>query len=238
MKFQIMAVALLASMMAQAEGACAFYGIEFGKPSGISTNELTLHEGEGWTESTDANGVTTRKNYCTRIWAGMCKDLVLPADFFDQCWVSYSYRTITPTSAYYYGHFPKGLTRKECLRLMDTLVEEVKAKYGIELACGDDRCEDEPEGFVHKDPPKKLKDPHYRYCPSGRFGSHFVRYAYSREPLHVQMDASESAFGERVVSLRVHLYRANGGDVDDKEGRMSAAEYAAWKARRTKTSVH
>ena len=56
---------------------------------------------------------------------------------------------------------------------MAALVEEVKAKYGIELACGDDRCEDEPEGFVHKDPPKKLKDPHYRYCPSGKFGTHF-----------------------------------------------------------------
>ena len=121
---------------------------------------------------------------------------------------------------------------------MDAFVEEVKAKYGIELACGDDRYEDEPEGFVHRDPPKKLKDPHYRYCPSGRFGAHFVRYADSHEPLHVQMDASESAFGERVVSLMVHLYRANGGDVDDKEGRMSAAEYEAWKARRTKTSVH
>ena len=79
MKFQIMAVALLASVMAQAN--CEFYGIEFGKPSGISTNELTLHEGEGWTESTDANGVTTRKNYCTRTWTGMRKDLVLPADF-------------------------------------------------------------------------------------------------------------------------------------------------------------
>ena len=38
MRFQIMAVVLLASMMARAEGTCEFYGIEFGKPSGISTN--------------------------------------------------------------------------------------------------------------------------------------------------------------------------------------------------------
>ena len=85
---------------------------------------------------------------------------------------------------------------------------------------------------------KKLKDPHYRYCPSGKFGTHFVRYADSHVPLHVQMDASESAFGERVVTLSVHLYRANGGEISDREGRMSATEYEAWKTRRTKTGVH
>ena len=35
-KIQIVTVAILASVMAQAN--CEFYGIEFGKPSGISTN--------------------------------------------------------------------------------------------------------------------------------------------------------------------------------------------------------
>ena len=44
-KIQIVTVAILASVMAQAN--CEFYGIEFGKPSGISTNELTLYEADG-----------------------------------------------------------------------------------------------------------------------------------------------------------------------------------------------
>lgn len=230
-KIQIVILALLLSLMAAAEEECEFYGIAFGKPSGVSTNELTLFEGEGESWRTNAQGERTHEKHGTRSWTGVRGDLLLPAAFFDQVVVSYSYRTVTPVSAFYFGHFPKGTSRKDCLKLMDAFVQDVKQKYGIELSAGDDRREDEPEGFVFKDPPRNLKDPQYRYCPSGKFGPHFVRYACSREPMHVQMDASESAFGERVVALRVHLYRANGGEVADREGRMSADEYEAFKAR-------
>ena len=63
MKVQIAMAVVLSSMMATAGETCEFFGIEFGKPSGLSTNDLTLFEGEGWAESADANGAGTRRNY-------------------------------------------------------------------------------------------------------------------------------------------------------------------------------
>ena len=46
MKIQLAIAVVLSSMMATAGETCEFFGIEFGKPSGLSTNELTMFEGE------------------------------------------------------------------------------------------------------------------------------------------------------------------------------------------------
>lgn len=205
---------ILSSMMATAGETCEFFGIEFGKPSGLSTNDLTLFEGEGWTESADANGSKRRDCFRSRHWNCVRKDIALPASFFDLASITYSYQTIVPIYVNYMGHFPKGGSRRDCLKLMDAFAAELEAKCGIKLSSDGfgNRFEEDPEGFVPKDPPTDLKDFHYRYAPSRKFGPFFACYQGGRYPLHLSMQASENAFGERIVNLYVDADLANGAD--------------------------
>ena len=237
MKPQIVIAVALSSMMASAGETCEFFGIEFGKPSGLSTNELTMFEGEEWTEGRDANGARTRENYHrSRNWYCVRKDIALPASFFDLASITYSYQTIVPFYANYMGHFPKGASRKDCLKLMDAFAAELEAKYGIKLTSGGfgNRFEEEPEGFVPKDPPTDLKDFHYRYSPSHKFGSFFACYRGGQYPLHLNMQASESAFGERIVNLFVNADLAN--EVE-KEGWIPVAEKETSKSDKTELDL-
>ena len=237
MKVQIAIAVVLSSMMATAGETCEFFGIEFGKPSGLSTNELTMFEGEGWTEGRDANGARTRENYHrSRNWYCVRKDIALPASFFDLASITYSYQTIVPFYANYVGHFPKGASRKDCLKLMDAFAAELEAKYGIKLTSGGfgNRFEEEPEGFVPKDPPTDLKDFHYRYSPSHKFGPFFACYRGGQYPLHLNMQASESAFGERIVNLFVNADLAN--EVE-KEGWIPVVEKETSKSDKTELDL-
>lgn len=239
MKTQIAIAVVLSSMMAMAGETCEFFGIEFGKPSGLSTNDLTLFEGEGWTESADANGAGTRRDYFrSRHWNCVRKNIALPASFFDLAAISYSYRTIVPVYAIYMGHFPKGASRKDCLKLMDAFAAELATKYGIEFSSDGfgNRFEEEPEGFVPKDPPTGLKDFHYRYSPSRKFGSFFACYRGGQYPLHLNMQASESAFGERIVNLYVHD-RSDLVKWADKEGEVPITKDETPKADKTELDL-
>ena len=237
MKTQIVIAVALSSMMATAGETCEFFGIEFGKPSGLSTNELTMFEGEGWTEGRDANGARTRENYHrSRNWYCVRKDIALPASFFDLASITYSYQTIVPFYANYMGHFPKGASRRDCLKLMDAFAAELEAKCGIKLTSDGfgNRFEEEPKGFVPKDPPTGLKNFHDRYSPSCKFGSFFACYQGGRYPLHLNMQASENAFGERIVNLYVDANLANGAE---KEGWIPVEEKEMPKADKTELDL-
>ena len=237
MKVQIAIAVVLSSMMATAGETCEFFGIEFGKPSGLSTNELTMFEGEGWTEGRDANGARTRENYHRfRMWDCVRKDVAMPASFFDLASITYSYQTIVPVYANYMGHFPKGASRKDCLKLMDAFAAELEAKCGIKLTSDGfgNRYEEEPDGFVPKDPPTDLKDFRDRYSPSCKFGSFFACYQGGRHPLHLDMQASENAFGERIVNLHVDANLAN---EMEKEGWIPVAEKETPKSDKTELDL-
>ena len=180
-----------------------FYGLHFGKPTQMPTNGLSRFVGEGSRSGTGRPNVKYRYQAWQRIDDGL-----RPAKFFDSALVTYTYKTLTPVSATFVGHFPKGATRAECLAAFDAFVAELNAKYSARLAERDGcRNDVDPEGFVPRDPPKKLKDWTWRYMHDRKFGEKFAEYAGGLNGCMLRATLCESHYGERVVRLSVDGYR-------------------------------
>ena len=202
-----------------------FCGVRFGTPTLTSTNGLTCSkEGGGSIQHGDDSSVV---EYRCQSWWGVAEN-VRPAAFFDKTVVSYTFKTLTPYSANFFGHFPKGATRAECLAAFDSFVAEVNEKYPVNLQSNAQfRNAVEPEGFVPCDPPTNLTNWVDRYRPCRKFGECFGRYEGETNGCDVWVWLSESAFGERVVSMTVlgyhkkEIYRSEKLDIDEIEGLLS-----------------
>ena len=170
----------------------AFYGISFGSPSGISTNTLERQESESWTES---GSVTNHHLYA--YWK-KSDETLRPGDFFDFCEVAYSYESVTPLTAEFFGIFPEGLSRKECIARLDALAADMKAKYGIELSnsYGYPK-EDEPDPVAKATVPEGKNPERYRFPDKNAF----YRSRLSTSRAYIYLTAGETRFGERCVRL-------------------------------------
>ena len=193
---------------------CEFYGIKFGEPSSVPPNSLERQEGTGYCT---VDGVA--KHYKYAYWVGSDETL-RPASIFDFVNIVYSYVTVTPSDATFYAHFPKGMTRKDCIAILDSIAADVKARYGIELkARGTRQNEEEPADFVPGEVPGNLARDWRRYTikPDGLF---YQKDGFSfQRNLSVQLVAGETCYGERCATLTV----LDQGVVDrEKEGIISA----------------
>jgi len=180
-----------------------FYGLKFGCPSGISTNELERIEGEWCFIS---NGKTNVKTIAT--WHEQRKD-VLPASFFDFATVRYSYKTVTPVGADFYGHFPQGTTRKKSLEILDEFALSMNDRFGFQLSCGPNREEEEPQNFTPGEAPVGKREERSRYN-----GFTFVSYYFSNDDLFIQLEGGDNRYGERFVWLAV----GDHSRIDEVEG--------------------
>ena len=180
-----------------------FYGLKFGCPSGVSTNELGRCERECCSIS---NGKTNVKTIAT--WHERRKD-IRPAPFFDFAEVRYSYTTVTPVGAAFYGHFPTGTTRKRSLEILDDFALSMNDRFGFQLSCGQNRDEDEPQDFTPGEAPVGKRKERSRYS-----GPVFVRYSFSNHDLFIQLEGVENRYGERFVWLAV----SDRSRIDEVEG--------------------
>ena len=180
-----------------------FYGLKFGCPSGISTNALERFEGE-WRSI--SNGKTNVKTVAT--WHGQRKD-IRPAPFFDFATVGYSYKTVTPVGAAFYGHFPTGTTRKRSLEILDDFALSMNDRFGFQLSCGQNRDEEEPQNFTPREAPVGKREKRSRYS-----GFTFVSYSFSNDGLFIQLEGGENRYGERFVWLAV----SDRSRIDEVEG--------------------
>lgn len=186
-----------------------FYGLKFGCPSGISTNALERFEGE-WRSI--SNGKTNVKTVAT--WHGQRKD-IRPAPFFDFATVGYSYKTVTPVRADFYGHFPKGTTRKKSLEILDDFALSMNDSFGFQLSCGLNRDEEEPQNFTPREAPVGKREKRSRYS-----GFTFVSYSFSNDGLFIQLEGGENRYGERFVWLAV----SDRSRIDELEGVVRESE--------------
>ena len=180
-----------------------FYGLKFGCPSGVSTNELGRFEGECCSIS---NGKTNVKTIAT--WHERRKD-IRPAPFFDFAEVRYSYTTVTPVGAAFYGHFPTGTTRKRSLEILDDFALSMNDRFGFQLSCGLNREEEEPQNFTPGEAPVGKREERSRYN-----GFTFVSYSFSNDDLFIQLEGGENRYGERFVWLSV----GDHSRIDELEG--------------------
>ncbi len=186
-----------------------FYGLKFGCPSGVSTNELGRFEGECCSIS---NGKTNVKTIAT--WHERRKD-IRPAPFFDFAEVRYSYTTVTPVGAAFYGHFPKGTTRKKSLEILDDFALSMNDSFGFQLSCGLNRDEEEPQNFTPREAPVGKREKRSRYS-----GFTFVSYSFSNDGLFIQLEGGENRYGERFVWLAV----SDRSRIDELEGVVRESE--------------
>lgn len=177
-----------------------FYGIGFGRPSGISTNTLERQEREHWRTSEDVTN-----HYLYAYWT-KSDETLRPCDFFDFGEVTYSYGFVTPLSAEFLGHFREGLSRKECIARLDALTADMKAKYGIELSnhYGYPK-EDEPADFAKASVPEGTGRERYGISR----GHTFYSSDFYNSNVYVSLVAGETRFGERIIRLLVEDSRTS-----------------------------
>ena len=194
-----------------------FCGVHFGKPTLMSTNGLVRCESGKCSRS---DGRLTVE-YGFRFWRGVVEG-VRPTAFFDLTIVNYTFKTLTPYRASFFGHFPKGATRAECLAVFDSFVAEMNQKYPVNLRGNDQfRNAVEPEGFVPGDLPTNLSSGVERYRPCRKFGECFGRYEGEMNGCPVWVQLYESACGERVVEMVVDGYNK---EEAYRSGKLDAAE--------------
>ena len=142
-----------------------FCGIKFGEPSNLPTNGLERVTCQTYRMQYNNEPVTTNSYF---VWLGRRMDII-PPKLFDLVKVNYSYKTLTPYSVEFCGHFPKGATRKECLERIDAFVADINGRYGLNLSCSGEgnRIEEEPAGFKPGETPKNRQNHHARYIVKG-----------------------------------------------------------------------
>lgn len=153
-----------------------FYGVKFGKPSGISTNSLA------YKETKDSRTLDGKEYNCLIAHWERVDESLRPADFFDRAEISYTYRTLTPMEVVFRGHFPKETAREECLARVDELVSDIKAKYKFELL-------------------NEINRSNYRCRGKAEEGKTIADRIFSNRHLYISLSVTIEDDGERSVEL-------------------------------------
>lgn len=180
----------------RARNVINFYGVSFGGPSGLPTNDLVRIKATRYLD-----GGKGGASYSQYFWSGVDETL-RPSCLFDFAEIHYSYETVTPESARFYARFPKSATRSECIELLGGFEAEMKSRYGIILkdTQGAPNAE-EPADFVPCEAPPHVVRSSVRYtCPSG---SEFYHREFIMGELFGSLIAGETRYGERCAILCV-----------------------------------
>ena len=144
------------------------FGVEFGKPMQVPTNELTKAYYETW--SPGDNG---EKNNHAKVnyWEKSLKDSKdLQVPFVDELFTKYSLKTLRAGGVFCYGNVSKDVDKMEAIRRLDNFALEMNKKYGIAMHRGLIPA-DKKEG--------KLRD--------RRFANDFVHYDFRNDYVSVNL---------------------------------------------------
>lgn len=171
-----------------------FYGVDFLLPFPCSTNLLERKE---FSVETCCDGRTNK--FIQAYWARIDKTL-RPACFFDFAQIEYAYTTMVAERVSFYGHFQRGVSRKECIACLDDFDRELNVKYGLVLKdVIDYQNEVGPDGFNQLDSYVHNEGDVLRYhfdCKNC-----FFRREFQNENVFVRLAAGETTGGERCVVL-------------------------------------
>ena len=111
-----------------------FFGVEFGKPMQVPTNELAKAHYETWSQGDNGEKKDHAKvNYWEKSLKDS-KDLQVP--FVDEISVACSYETLCACEVGGYGNAPKDVDKLEAIRRLDNFALEMNKKYGIAMHRG------------------------------------------------------------------------------------------------------
>ena len=145
-----------------------FFGVEFGKPMQMPTNELTKAYYETWSQ-----GDNGEKNNHAKVnyWEKSLKDSKdLQVPFVDELFTKYSLKTLRAGGVCGYGNVSKDVDKMEAIRRLDNFALEMNKKYGIAMHRGLIPA-DKKEG--------KLRD--------RRFANDFVHYDFRNDYVSVNL---------------------------------------------------
>ena len=111
-----------------------FFGVEFGKPIQMPTNELTKAYYETWSQ-----GDNGEKNNHAKVnyWEKSLKDSKdLQVPFVDELFTKYSLKTLRAGEVCGYGNVSKDVDKMEAIRRLDNFALEMNKKYGIAMHRG------------------------------------------------------------------------------------------------------
>ena len=139
-----------------------FFGVEFGKPMQVPTNELAKAHYETWSQGDNGEKKDHAKvNYWEKSLKDS-KDLQVP--FVDELFTKYSLKTLRAGEVCGYGNVSKDVDKMEAIRRLDNFALEMNKKYGIAMHRGLIPA-DKKEG--------KLRD--------RRFANDFVQYDFQND---------------------------------------------------------
>lgn len=177
--------------------------------------EVKLFKGSG---AEIISGV--ERKFESKGWIFECHDVFLTSSFFDCAEVFLTYKTKIPFDVWYYGHFPYGATRRECINMMDSFIDKVNRKYNATISragYGNVNFK-EPLDFVSKEYVPSMDKKHDRYQHFGKGDSFFACYTGSIcQRYYINMQAYESRHGERVVMLMISDDREDVRECRNKE---------------------
>lgn len=111
-----------------------FFGVEFGKPIQMPTNELTKAYYETWSQ-----GDNGEKNNHAKVnyWEKSLKDSKdLQVPFVDELFTKYSLKTLRAGEVCGCGNVSKDVDKMEAIRRLDNFALEMNKKYGIAMHRG------------------------------------------------------------------------------------------------------
>ena len=111
-----------------------FFGVEFGKPMQVPTNELAKAHYETWSQGDNGE----KKDHANvSYWKKSLKDSKdLQVPFVDEISVACSYETLCACEVGGYGNVPKDVDKLEAIRRLDNFALEMNKKYGIAMHRG------------------------------------------------------------------------------------------------------
>ena len=148
-----------------------FFGVEFGKPMQVPTNELAKAHYETWSQGDNGE----KKDHANvSYWKKSLKDSKdLQVPFVDEISVACSYETLCACEVGGYGNVPKDVDKLEAIRRLDNFALEMNKKYGIAMHRGlipaDDKETDVKEGALRV----------------RRFANNFVQYDFQNDYVRV-----------------------------------------------------
>jgi len=145
-----------------------FFGVEFGKPMQVPTNELAKAHYETWSQGDNGE----KKDHANvSYWKKSLKDSKdLQVPFVDEISVACSYETLCACEVCGYGNVSKDVDKMEAIRRLDNFALEMNKKYGIAMHRGLIPA-DKKEG--------KLRD--------RRFANDFVHYDFRNDYVSVNL---------------------------------------------------
>ena len=139
-----------------------FFGVEFGKPMQVPTNELAKAHYETWSQGDNGE----KKDHANvSYWKKSLKDSKdLQVPVVDELFTKYSLKTLRAGEVCGYGNVSKDVDKMEAIRRLDNFALEMNKKYGIAMHRGLIPA-DKKEG--------KLRD--------RRFANDFVQYDFQND---------------------------------------------------------